>query len=107
MKTREELNAIREAQKRTSWIENVKRVKDYSQEEAEAAWTKIFAPEQPQADKHVYETSKRNKVLDEVTFEIDKLISELVLHEGDYVSVRIAQLTELKPIIESLKITQL
>ena len=49
MKTRQELNAIREAQKRTSWIENVKRVKDYSQEEAESAWSKIFAPQQSQA----------------------------------------------------------
>lgn len=41
-KSKAELHAIREASKRLSWIENVKRIEGYSQEEAEAAWTKIF-----------------------------------------------------------------
>jgi hypothetical protein len=34
--------ALREAQKRLAWIENVKRIKGYSQEEAEAVWNRIF-----------------------------------------------------------------
>jgi hypothetical protein len=41
-KTKDELKAVREAQKRLSWIENVKRVNKYTQEQAEAAWTRIF-----------------------------------------------------------------
>lgn len=42
MKTPEELKAIREAQKRLSWIDNVKRIKGWDQERAEAEWTRIF-----------------------------------------------------------------
>lgn len=42
MKTKEELNAIREAQKRNAWIENVKRVYGWDQERAEKEWAKIF-----------------------------------------------------------------
>lgn len=41
MKSKEELLAIREAQKRLSWIENVKRVLGYDQEKAESEWSKI------------------------------------------------------------------
>jgi len=39
---KQKLNAIREAQKRLSWIENVKRIKGLDQQEAEKAWAKIF-----------------------------------------------------------------
>lgn len=46
MKSKEELNAIREAQKRLSWIENVKRVQGYTQGQAEQAWAKIFNQKQ-------------------------------------------------------------
>lgn len=41
-KSKEELTAIREAQKRLTWIENVKRIQNLSQEEAERKWTEIF-----------------------------------------------------------------
>jgi hypothetical protein len=41
-KTPEELKAAREAQKRLMWIENVKRVQGYSQEQAERIWAKIY-----------------------------------------------------------------
>lgn len=41
-KSKEELNAIREAQKRLSWIDNVKRIYNLTQEEAEKQWTKTF-----------------------------------------------------------------
>jgi site-specific DNA-cytosine methylase len=41
-KSKEELIAIREAQKRLTWIENVKRIKGWGQEKAESEWTKIF-----------------------------------------------------------------
>lgn len=43
MKTKEELNTIREAQKRLSWIDNVKRIYNWDQERAEAEWTNIQA----------------------------------------------------------------
>jgi hypothetical protein len=33
--------------KRLSWIENVKRIKGYSQEEAESAWARIFNQPKP------------------------------------------------------------
>lgn len=41
MKNNEQLKAVREAQKRLAWIENVKRIKGLSQEEAERLWLKI------------------------------------------------------------------
>ncbi|HYF69133.1 MAG TPA: hypothetical protein VD884_13410 [Ohtaekwangia sp.] len=41
------LKAMREAQKRLTWIENVKRVSNLTQEQAEAAWTRIFNPPNP------------------------------------------------------------
>lgn len=47
MKDKEELKATREAMKRQAWIKNIKRIKGYSQEEAEAAWTRIFNQPQP------------------------------------------------------------
>jgi hypothetical protein len=53
MKTDAELKAVREAQKRNSWIENVKRVKGYSQEEAEKAWTKIFNSQLSEQEKKI------------------------------------------------------
>lgn len=37
-----ELKALREAQKRLAWIDNVKRRLGYTQEEAERAYTRIF-----------------------------------------------------------------
>lgn len=43
MKSKEELKAIREAQKRLSWIDNVKRIYNWDQERAEAEWTKVFS----------------------------------------------------------------
>lgn len=43
-RTKEELAAIREAQKRLTWIENVKRLYGWDQEEAERRWEKIFNP---------------------------------------------------------------
>lgn len=42
MKDKQELNAIREAQKRNTWIENVKRIQGLDQKQAEELWTKIF-----------------------------------------------------------------
>lgn len=44
-KSKEELHAINEARKRLAWIENVKRINNWTQEQAEAAWTKIFNPD--------------------------------------------------------------
>lgn len=44
-KSKEELHAINEARKRLAWIENVKRINNWTQEQAEAAWTKIFNPQ--------------------------------------------------------------
>lgn len=41
MKTKEELTAIRESQKRLTWIDNVKRKLGYTQEEAEKKWSEI------------------------------------------------------------------
>lgn len=41
-KSKEELQAIREAQKRIAWISKVKRTNGYSQEEAEKAWAKTY-----------------------------------------------------------------
>lgn len=35
------VKALREAQKRLTWIDNVKRKLNYTQEQAEAEWTKI------------------------------------------------------------------
>lgn len=40
-KSKEEINALREAQKRLTWIDNVKRKLGYSQEEAEKKWVEI------------------------------------------------------------------
>lgn len=40
--------ALRAAQKRLTWIDNVKRKLGYTQEQAEAEWAKIFNPDQPQ-----------------------------------------------------------
>lgn len=42
MKSKDELTAIREAQKRNAWINNVKKVYGYTQEQAEREWAKIF-----------------------------------------------------------------
>lgn len=42
-KSKEEIKAMREAQKRLTWIDNVKRKLGYSQEEAEKAWLKIHS----------------------------------------------------------------
>ncbi len=42
MKPTEEQRVMREAQKRLAWIDNVKRIKGYTQEQAEKEWTKIF-----------------------------------------------------------------
>lgn len=42
IKSKEEINALREAQKRLTWIDNVKRKLGYSQEEAEKKWQEIF-----------------------------------------------------------------
>lgn len=41
-KSPEELRAIREAQKRLTWIDNVKRIYNWSDEQAEAEWQRIF-----------------------------------------------------------------
>lgn len=43
MKTKEELKAVREAQKRQAWIENVLRIyPKKTREEVEALWSKFF-----------------------------------------------------------------
>lgn len=47
MRDKEELKAIREVQKRLSWIENVKRIYGWGQERAEKEWTKIFQINKP------------------------------------------------------------
>jgi hypothetical protein len=39
--------ALREAQKRNAWIDNVKRVYGWDQERAEREWAKIFNPVNP------------------------------------------------------------
>lgn len=41
----EQVKALREAQKRLAWIENVKKKLGYSQEEAEKAYLRIFKQE--------------------------------------------------------------
>lgn len=41
-KSKEELLAMREAQKRLAWIENVKRIMNWDQETAEKEWARIF-----------------------------------------------------------------
>jgi len=47
MKEKGELKAIREAQKRLTWIENVKRIKGWDQETAEREWARIFNQQKP------------------------------------------------------------
>lgn len=46
MKTKEEINAVRFAQKRLAWIDNVKRKLGYTQEQAEKKWLEINANQQ-------------------------------------------------------------
>lgn len=46
---KQELKCAREAQKRLTWINNVKRIYGWDQERAEAEWTKLFNPKPPQA----------------------------------------------------------
>jgi fructosamine-3-kinase len=46
-KSREEIEAIKFAHKRLSWIENVCRVKGIEFQEAEALWTKIYNSKKP------------------------------------------------------------
>lgn len=41
MKDKEEIKALREAQKRLTWIDNVKRKLNYTQEQAEKKWAEI------------------------------------------------------------------
>lgn len=41
-KSKEELNALREGQKRLTWINNVKRIQNLTQEEAELKWELIY-----------------------------------------------------------------
>lgn len=43
---KKELKAAREAQKRLTWINNVKRIYNWDQETAEREWTKIHTPNQ-------------------------------------------------------------
>lgn len=41
-KSKEELNALREEQRRLTWINNVKRIQNLTQREAELKWELVY-----------------------------------------------------------------